>query len=72
VSSLVEGVGGNREVPPLSFPGRHGDLSDKCASAGAYPEEGGARGKHGFSRGSSPKASDEAAEKAVALAGAVS
>jgi hypothetical protein len=68
VSGLVEGVGGNREVPPLLFPGRHGDVSVKWVSAGAYLEEGGPRGKHGFPRGSSRNASDEAAERAVELA----
>jgi predicted short-subunit dehydrogenase-like oxidoreductase (DUF2520 family) len=45
----VEGEGGNREVPPPEvLAGGEVDLE----------EEGGSRGKHGFPRGSEPKASD--------------
>jgi predicted short-subunit dehydrogenase-like oxidoreductase (DUF2520 family) len=45
----VEGEGGNREVPPPeALAGGEGDMG----------EEGGSRGKHGFPRGSEPKASD--------------
>ena len=66
MSGLVEGVGGNREVSPLSLLGARGDL--RAAWAEARLEEGGSWGKHGFLHGSEPKASDEAAERAVALA----
>ena len=46
-----EGAGGNREVPPLEILG----------GAEANPEEeGGSRGKHGFSRGTEPEAEDAA------------
>ena len=51
-----KGIGGNREVPPYLLRGRRGDLSG--AQAAAHLEEGGARGKHGFPRGSEPEASD--------------
>jgi hypothetical protein len=47
----VEGVGGNREVPPEDIRG------------GAEPnpeEEGGPRGKHGFPRATEPKAEEAA------------
>jgi len=45
----VEGEGGNREVPPTEV------LAEGEA---ALEKEGGSRGKHGFPRGSEPKASD--------------
>ncbi len=58
MSGLVEGDGGNREVPALDFLGTRRDL--RAARAEAYlEEEGGSWGKHGFPRGSEPKASDE-------------
>ena len=44
----VEEEGGNREVPP----------TEVLAEGEAVLEEGGSRGKHGFPRGSEPKASD--------------
>jgi hypothetical protein len=44
-----EGAGGNREVPPYSILG---------VAEATLEEEGGSRGKHGFPRGSEPKASD--------------
>ena len=44
----VEEEGGNREVPP----------TEVLAEGEAALEEGGSRGKHGFPRGSEPKASD--------------
>src|SRR5712691_116226 len=50
------GVGGNREVSPLSLLGPRDDL--RAAWAGAHPEEGGSWGKHGFPNGSEPQASD--------------
>src|SRR5712691_1864476 len=50
------GVGRNREVSPLVLLGARGDL--RAAWAEAHLEEGGSRGKHGFPRGSEPKASD--------------
>jgi hypothetical protein len=51
------GVSGNGEVSRYAVPGTRGDL--RAAWAGANPdEEAGARGKHGFPRGSEPKASD--------------
>jgi len=51
-----KGLGGNREVPPYLLRGRRGDLSG--AQAATHLEEGGARGKHGFPRGSEPEAND--------------
>jgi len=45
----VKGEGGNREVPPTEV------LAEGEA---ALEKEGGSRGKHGFPRGSEPKASD--------------
>ena len=56
IIGCVEGVRGNREVPPRVLLGTRGDLSG--ARAEAYmEEEGGSRGKPGFPRGSEPKAS---------------
>jgi len=52
----VEGVGGNREVPPRSILAAHGDL--RAVWGEASPEEGGTRRKHGFPRGSAPRARD--------------
>ena len=60
MSRLVEGAGGNREVPPHAILGVRGDL--RAARAEAYPEEeGGSWGKHGFPHASEPQASEEAA-----------
>ena len=53
---VVEGVRGNREVPPPVILGTRGDLSGAGAEA-CIEEEGDSRGKHGFPRGSEPKAS---------------
>jgi hypothetical protein len=53
------GLGGNREVPPPEILG----------GAEAYAEEqGGSRGKHGFTRGSEPKANDVATINALVTA----
>jgi hypothetical protein len=49
VGRRVEGDGGNREVPPIGLLG---------GAEATMEEEGGARGKHGFPRGSEPEASD--------------
>jgi hypothetical protein len=49
VSGRVEGVGGNREVPPGEILGGAEAIAE---------EEGGTRGKHGFPRGNEPKARD--------------
>ena len=51
----VEGVGGNREVPPAVLLDTRGDESAARVEAN-LPEEGGARGKHGFPRATRPKA----------------
>ena len=52
MSCHVEGVGGNREVPPVEILG----------GAGArLEEEGGSRGKHGFPRATEPEAEEVAA-----------
>jgi hypothetical protein len=51
-----KGLGGNREVSPLALLDTRGDLSG--ARVEAHPKEGSTRGKHGFPRGSEPKASD--------------
>jgi hypothetical protein len=59
-SGIVEGAGGNREVPPLRILGRRVDLGAASAEA-RFEREGGSRGKHGFPRGSEPEASDDAA-----------
>ena len=47
----VEGAGGNREVPPEVLLGRAEANSE---------EEGGSRGKHGFSRATEPEAEEAA------------
>src|SRR5215204_6370304 len=51
------GPRGNREVSPLPLLSMRGDLSG--ARAEAAPKEGGSWGKHGFTHGSEPKASDD-------------
>jgi len=57
MSRLVEGVRGNREVPPRGILVARADL--RGAGDEAWPEkEGGSRGKHGFPRGSEPQARD--------------
>ena len=54
---IWEKAPGNREVSRFAIPRARGDL--RAARAGAIPEEeGGPGGKHGFLRGSEPKASD--------------
>jgi hypothetical protein len=60
VSGDVEGVRGNREVPPPEILGARGDLSGAGAEAN-IGEEGGSRGKHGFPRASEAKPSEVAA-----------
>jgi hypothetical protein len=47
----VEGVGGNREVPPEEVLGG----AEACLE-----EEGGSRGKHGFPRATEPEAEEAA------------
>ena len=59
MSGDVDGKRGNREVSPLLLSDESGDLSG--AYVGAFPEEGGAWGKHGFPHASEPKASEAAA-----------
>src|SRR5207244_9164180 len=51
------GLGGDREVPPVSLLGARGDLGAACAEA-CPEEEGGSWGKHGFPRGSEAQPSD--------------
>ena len=52
MSGHVEGVGGNREVPPAEFlGGAEADLE----------EEGGSWGKHGFPHATEPEAEEVAA-----------
>jgi len=51
-----EGAGGNREVSPSLLLRARRDM--RAAWAEARLQEGGARGKHGFPRGSEPEASD--------------
>ena len=58
MSGRVEGEGGNREVSPFLLSDERGDLSG--AYVGAFPEEGGSWGKHGFPHASVPKASEAA------------
>jgi hypothetical protein len=53
VRGSVEGEGGNREVPPPVIAGARGDMRGARASAN-LEEEGGPRGKHGFTRANSP------------------
>jgi hypothetical protein len=55
LSDGVDGVRGNREVPPQST---HG--APTCAARPCGWEEGGPWGKHGFPHGSEPEASDAA------------
>jgi hypothetical protein len=52
VSRHVEGVGGNREVPPPDFRG---------GAEANWEKEGGTRGKHGFLRVTEPEAKEVAA-----------
>jgi hypothetical protein len=52
VSCHVEGVGGNREVPPGGVLG---------GAEAILEEEGGSRGKHGFPRATEPEAEEVAA-----------
>jgi hypothetical protein len=53
VSGRGEGAGGNPEVSPPLLSDERGDLSG--AYIGAFPEEGGSWGKHGFPHASEPK-----------------
>jgi hypothetical protein len=52
LSRHVEGVGGNREVPPEVLLG---------GAEASLEEEGGSWGKHGFHHASEPEASEVAA-----------
>ena len=57
---VAEGVGGNREVPPLEILGGCGDL--RAAYVEAYPEEeGGSWGKPGFPHATEPQAKEHVA-----------
>jgi hypothetical protein len=51
----VEGVRGNREVPPRVILGPHDDLISVRAEA-YIGKEGGSWGKHGFPHATEPKA----------------
>jgi hypothetical protein len=51
VKCRMEGEEGNRKVPPVEFLG----LAEVTPE-----EEGGTRGKHGFTRGSEPEAREAA------------
>jgi hypothetical protein len=55
---LVEGEGGNREVPPREIRAGRTDLGG-APGAVRLEEEGGPRGKHGFPR-AEPKAEEPA------------
>jgi hypothetical protein len=52
MSRRVEGVGGNREVPPNVILG---------GAEASFEEEGGSWGKHGFLHASEPEVSEVAA-----------
>ena len=60
MSRLVEGVGGNREVPPRAILGARDDLSGARAEANKE-KEGGSWGKHGFPHATEPKAREQSA-----------
>jgi len=60
VSGDVEGVRGNREVPPPAVLGARGALSGAGVEA-CVEEEGGAWGKHGFPHASEAEPSEVAA-----------
>jgi hypothetical protein len=60
MSDLVEGVGGNREVPPQVFRGGRTDLGGTPAAA-CPEEEGGSSGKHGFPHATEPEVREKAA-----------
>jgi hypothetical protein len=60
VSGDVEGVRGNREVPPPAILGARGALSGAGVEACAE-EEGGSWGKHGFPHASEAEPSEVAA-----------
>jgi hypothetical protein len=60
MSRLVEGAGGNREVPPREILGTRDYLSGAPAEA-HKEEEGGSWGKHGFPHASEPKAREQSA-----------
>ena len=60
MSGDVEGVRGNREVPPSEILVARGDLSDAGAEAN-IGEEGGSWGKHGFPHATEPKAREATA-----------
>ncbi len=59
MSRHVEGEGGNREVSPRLLSDERGDLSG--AYVGAFSEEGGSWGKHGFPHATEPQARKVAA-----------
>ena len=52
MSEVVEGVGGNREVPPVEVLG---------GAEASSEEEGGSWGKHGFPRATEPEAEEDLA-----------
>jgi hypothetical protein len=51
VSRALEGVGGNREVPPIELLG---------GAEASLEEEGASRGEHGFPRATEPEAEEAA------------
>ncbi|HYY62975.1 MAG TPA: hypothetical protein VE688_00055 [Gaiellaceae bacterium] len=60
MSRLVEGEGGNREVPPPLLVGERGGSIAAIADAN-LEEEGGSWGKHGFPHATEPEAEEQPA-----------
>jgi hypothetical protein len=60
VSGRGEGVMGNREVPRIEILRLRAHMGGAPAEASSE-EEGGSRGKHGFSRATEPKAKEVSA-----------
>ncbi len=60
MSGLVEGVGGNRAVPPQVLRGGRTDLGGTPAAVCSGEEEG-SWGKHGFPHATEPQAREKAA-----------
>jgi hypothetical protein len=60
MSRLVEGVGGNREVPPREILGAGADLGGARAEANTE-KEGGSCGKHGSPHATEPEAREQSA-----------
>jgi len=57
---VVEGAGGNREVPPFQILDGRGDRSGACVEAYS-PREGGSWGKQGFLDATEPQARENVA-----------